>query len=382
MTGGNRMKDMLKKVLALCLCLMMLCSFAVAEGTDEWLADETVDEAALNAGESSAEEEALMTELAAMIDDPTREGEVDLNDLSVNDALPDHVVNILLIGIDNRSVELESGRADANIICSINKETGAITLTSIGRDTAVKVPGYKSRQRLNTAFKYGSNEGIGKGAELAMKTVNLNFQMNIQRYVLVNIHGLADIIQALGGVDMYLTAEEAKAINYELFTKEPMDSNKGREKLAKQDGVQHLDGMQAVTYGRIRNLQGQNDLNRNSRQRVLLETLLKTVMQDMDVMKLMTLIQTALPYGRTNLTLDEMLSLGMAVLGGETMKKLSEGGEILQQFGIPVDKQYAYKKYGEVSLLYINPDRLEKTLGDLHMMIYGESYYNPELFPD
>lgn len=376
------MKDMLKKVLALCLCLMMLCSFAVAEGTDEWLADETVDEAALNAGEASAEEEALMAELAAMIDDPTREGEVDLSDLSVNDALPDHVVNILLIGIDNRSVELESGRADANIICSINKETGAITLTSIGRDTAVKVPGYKSRQRLNTAFKYGSNEDIGKGAELAMKTVNVNFQMNIQRYVLVNIHGLADIIQALGGVDMYLTAEEAKAINYELFTKEPMDSNKGREKLAKQDGVQHLDGMQAVTYGRIRNLQGQNDLNRNSRQRVLLETLLKTVMQDMDVMKLMTLIQTALPYGRTNLTLDEMLSLGMAVLGGETMKKLSEGGEILQQFGIPVDKQYAYKKYGEVSLLYINPDRLEKTLGDLHMMIYGESYYNPELFPD
>ena len=376
------MKDMLKKLLALCLCAMMLCSFAVAEGTDEWLADETVDEAALNAGESSAEEEALMAELAAMIDDPTREGEVDLSDLSVNEALPDHVVNILLIGIDNRSVQLESGRADANIICSINKETGAITLTSIGRDTAVKVPGYKSRQRLNTAFKYGSNEDIGKGAELAMKTVNVNFQMNIQRYVLVNIHGLADIIQALGGVDMYLTAEEAKAINYELFTKEPMDSNKGREKLAKQDGVQHLDGMQAVTYGRIRNLQGQNDLNRNSRQRVLLETLLKTVMQDMDVMKLMTLIQTALPYGRTNLTLDEMLSLGMAVLGGETMKKLSEGGEILQQFGIPVDKQYAYKKYGEVSLLYINPDRLEKTLGDLHMMIYGESYYNPELFPD
>lgn len=376
------MKDMLKKLLALCLCFVMMTAFAAAEETDEWLADETVDEAALNAAESTAEEEALMAELAAMIDDPTREGEVDLSDLSINDALPDHVVNILLIGIDNRSVELESGRADANIICSINKNTGAITLTSIGRDTAVKVPGYKSRQRLNAAFKYGSNESIAHGAELAMKTINLNFQMNIERYVLVNIHGLADIIQALGGVDMYLTKEEAHQINYELFTKEPMDSNKGREKLLKQDGVQHLDGMQAVTYGRIRNLQGQNDLNRNSRQRVLLETLLKTVMQDMDVMKLMTLIQTALPYGRTNLTLDEMLSLGMAVLGGETMKKLSEGGEILQQFGIPVNKQYAYRKYGEVSLLYINPERLEKTLGDLQTMIYGESYYNPELFPD
>lgn len=373
------MKNLLSRLLALALSLMLvLTGVAAAESAEAWQTDET----ALNAAELTPEEDALLSELAGMLDDPTREGEVDLSDLSVNEALPDHVVNILLIGIDNRSVELESGRADANIICSINKRTGAITLTSIGRDTAVKVPGYKNRQRLNTAFKFGSTESIAKGAELAMKTVNFNFQMNIQRYVLVNIHGLADIIQALGGVDMYLTEEEAHQINYELFTKEPMDSNEGREKLKREDGVQHLDGMQAVTYGRIRNLQGQNDLNRNGRQRVLLETLLKTVMQDMDVMKLMTLIQTALPYGRTNLTLDEMLNLGMTVLGGETMKKIASGGEILQQFGIPADKLYAYKKYGEVSLLYINPERLEKTLGELHMLLYGESYYNPELYPD
>ena len=76
------------------------------------------------------------------------------------------MVNILLLGVDNRSVELVRGRADANIICSINTQDGSIKLTSIARDTAVEVPGYKSKKRLNTAFKFGSKDGdIAKGAE-------------------------------------------------------------------------------------------------------------------------------------------------------------------------------------------------------------------------
>ena len=382
------MMNLLKKALCLCLCALMLFGCAMAEveisiideeilTEEEIYETETDGESATerNAAELTPEEEAFMNELASTIDDATMDMEVDLSNLEINENLPDHVVNILLMGVDNRSEELTSGRADANIICSINKQTGAITLTSIGRDTAVEVPGYKNRKRLNTAFKYGSKDGdITKGAELGMKTINRNFRMNISRYVLVNIHGLADIIEALGGVDMYLTKAEASAINYELFVKEPMGSNKGREKLKQQEGVQHLDGMQAVTYGRIRNLKGQNDLNRNGRQRTLLETLLKTVMADMDIMKLMTLIETALPYGRTNLTLDEMITLGMAVLSGETMQKLAEGGEILQQFGIPMEKQYGWKGFDGVSLLYINEERMDTTLTHLHNLIYGQPY--------
>jgi len=377
--------QILKKLLCLCLCAMMLCSCAVAEEIEIVIMDESgeveqegsgSDSTAENAAELTAEEEAFMAELAANIDDATQDMDVDLSNLEINEDLPDHVVNILLMGVDNRSEELVSGRADANIICSINKETGAITLTSIARDTAVEVPGYKSRKRMNTAFKFGSKNGdITAGAELGMKTINRNFQMNISRYVVVNIHGLADIIEAIGGVDMYLTKAEASAINYELFTKEPMDSNKGRQKLELREGVQHLDGMQAVTYGRIRNLKGQNDINRNGRQRVLLETLLKTVLGDMDIMKLMTLIETALPYGHTNLTLEEMITLGMAVIGGDTVKKLSEGGEILQQFGIPMEKQYGYREFGGDSLLYISEKRMETTLGAMHELVYGSSYY-------
>ena len=385
----------LKTLLCLLLCLALAAAPALAEQgftveDDTIVIDmtedaETSDAGNANEGEDAAasdaatdltpEELAMMDELAAALDEAPVDADVDVSNLEINPDLPDHVVNILLMGVDNRTVKLETGRADANIICSINKQTGAITLTSIARDTAVEIPGYKNRNRVNTAFKFGSKNGdIAKGAELAMKTINRNFQMNISRYVVVNIHGLADIIQALGGVDLTLTRAEASAINYELFDKEPMDSNKGRQRLELRDGVQHLDGMQAVTYGRIRNLKGQNDINRNGRQRVLLETLLKQVMADMDLIKLMNLIETALPYGATNLTLEEMVSLGMSVLGGEAMQNLANGGEVLSQFGIPMEKQYGYRKFGDVSLVYISQKRMNTTLTALHELVYGESY--------
>lgn len=374
----------LKRLFAMLLCLTLLfgCLSARAveitiEGTDGETENEEADSDAVaeNAAALTPEEEALMAELAEQLEDATMDGEVDLSNLEPNEKLPSNVMNILLLGVDNRSVELESGRSDAVIICSVNLDTGAITLSSIARDTAVVVPGYKNRQRINVAFKFGSKDGvIAHGAELAMKTVNRNFFTNIERYVVVNIHGLADIIEALGGVDIELTKAEAKAINYELFVKEPMDKVE-REKLLVEDGVQHLDGMEAVTYGRIRNLSGQNDLNRNGRQRVLLETLLRQVMADgMDIGKFLTLIETALPYGETNLTMDELLTLGMAVLGGETMERVSEGGELVEQFGIPMEKQYGYKEFGGVSLIYISDARMATTMTAWQEMVYGQSY--------
>ena len=382
-----------KRLTALCLCMLMLFGCALAEdGLENFVPDEltpeelaqwqtwaeegaeTSDATAENAAELTPEEEAHMAEMAGMLEDATMDTEVDLSNLEPNEDLPDHVVNILLLGVDNRTVELETGRADANIICSINTQDGSIKLTSIARDTAVVVPGYKSRKRMNTAFKFGSKDGdIAKGAELAMKTVNRNFQMNIERYVVVNIHGLADIIEALGGVDIELTKGEAQAINYELHVKEPMDKVE-RDKLEVADGVQHLDGMEAVTYGRVRNLKGQNDVNRNERQRKLLEALLKKVMEDMDLGKFLTLVETALPYGKTNLTADELLSLGMAVLSGSAMQNLASGGEVVGQFGIPMEKQYGYREFDGVSLIYISEKRMNTTLTAMQEFIYGQSY--------
>ena len=378
------MRTGMKRLFAAFAAGMLLFSTAFAQEDQELTEEDLFAQWDLEADETenvvldeNGEEHQVLSDAElAELDTLEDMGEVviDESQLEINENLPDHVVNILLLGVDNRSVELVSGRADANIICSINTQDGSIKLTSIARDTAVEVPGYKSKKRLNTAFKFGSKDGdVAKGAELAMKTVNRNFQMNIERYVVVNIHGLADIIEALGGVDMELTKGEAQAINYELHVKEPMDDVQ-RDKLEVADGVQHLDGMEAVTYGRIRNLQGQNDLNRNERQRKLLEALLKKVMEDMDLTKFLNLIETALPYGKTNLTADELLSLGMTVLSGSAMQNLASGGEVVGQFGIPMEKQYGYREFNGESLVYISDKRMQTTLTAMQEFIYGQSY--------
>ena len=137
--------NMLKRAAALFLCLLMLAGSCLAEDSlENFVPDELTEEelaqwqqwaeegmgdsdaTAENAAELTPEEEALMEEMASMLEDTTVDTDVDLTNLEPNEALPDHVVNILLLGVDNRSVELVSGRADANIICSINTQDGSI----------------------------------------------------------------------------------------------------------------------------------------------------------------------------------------------------------------------------------------------------------------
>ncbi|MCE5343650.1 MAG: LCP family protein [Eubacteriales bacterium] len=334
--------------------------WAVADASDETLSSDAEENAA------------LVAELQDALDDSEQTGELDLSDLEINTALPANVINILLLGVDNRSVALQSGLSDSMIICSINTGDGSIKLTSITRDTEVTIPGYINTKRINCAFKFGSKDGdLTAGAKLAMKTVNRNFQMNVQRYVVVNIHGLASIIDALGGLDMDMSSKEASRINYEL-RKEPMDSVQ-REKVQAVEGVQHLDGMQAVTYARIRGLD--NDFMRTGRQRKLLETLLEKVMEGMDMAKLINLIQTALPYGATNITAADMVSLGGLVLSGQAMSNLTTGGNVLEQFRIPMDGTYKYTNVdGATFTSFRTATRKQDNIDAMQVFIYGQTY--------
>ena len=381
---------LLKRLTALLLTLCLLFTAFTVLGEDvviTIIGDEEdteseydEDTAASAAQDLTEEEQAAMDAIAALLGEEEEGVEVDVSELELAEDLPSNVVNILLLGIDNRSVELETGRSDAIMICSINTDTGAVKLTSFARDTAVTIPGYKNTCPINNAFKYGSKKGdMDAGARLAMRTINRNFHMNLQYYVVVNIYGLASIIEALGGVDIELTKAEAKEINNQLFKVEPMRENGwdyGR--LEQVDGVQHLDGMQATTYGRIRHLTGQNDINRNQRQRKMIEAVVAKVMEGMDLMKFLDVVATALPYGITNLTLSDLTTLGLAVLKGEAMDNLTSGGEVFSQFGIPMEGQYGYRTFtvsgSEKSLVYISENRLNTTLTAWFEFLYEGAY--------
>lgn len=374
-----------KKMLCLLavLCLMPVGVLAEDDGLiiEEVLLDDAAD---FESGELVISDEIYgeLSELDAEIDDT-----IDRGALELNKNLPDHVINILLVGIDSRSTELDKGEqhGDVQIILSINTQDGTVKLTSIMRDLYVTIPNYKNKNRINVAYHFGqSNKKLnGSGGQLAMRTINRNFQMNIEYYATINFYGLASIIDsdAVGGIDIELSAEEASAINTYLRQHPPAYDNQGKDyvrvELEKVDGVQHLDGVQAVMYARTRHMAGgSNDYERTERQRKLLELLLQKVMQDMTAEKLSGLIESALPYVSTNMSLTDMFNLAVKLLRSGIMERAKNGETLMEQFRIPMDGTAGYatveRSGSKMSVVEFYKGGQQKNVEALHEFIYGE----------
>ena len=231
--------------------------------------------------------------------------------LSPSSQLPSSRINILLLGVDRLSEG--SQRSDTVMIATIGY--GEFAMTSVLRDTMVNIPGY-GRGKLNAAYSHG-------GAELTMRTLNENFGLNITKYALVDFTSLADIINAMGGVDIAITQAEQTDINRNL-----VDSWKVFKKLgysqsdtspvaldfagADENGyvAAHLDGFQALAYARIRRID--SDFTRTHRQRKLLHAAMLAVRQRWyNPIMLTRLIQTAFSQVDTNLNPLEIVSLAL-----------------------------------------------------------------------
>ena len=115
------------------------------------------------------------------------------------------IFNVALFGVDTRDENSFSGRSDSIIIVSVDKANKTVKLSSILRDSYVAIDGHKN-QKITHAYAFG-------GAELAIKTINQNFGMNITDYVTVNFFKLAEAIDILGGVDVEVSEKERKEIN-------------------------------------------------------------------------------------------------------------------------------------------------------------------------
>lgn len=119
----------------------------------------------------------------------------------------DQVINIVLLGSDSKDMSDQySGNSDAIMIVSINPKYKSIKLISIPRDTAAYIDGVENRYKINYAFALGKEQ-------LALKTINKTFDLNLKEYVTVNISSMYDIINELGGVEVNITKDEMKWIN-------------------------------------------------------------------------------------------------------------------------------------------------------------------------
>lgn len=179
----------------------------------------------------------------------------------------DGVKNILLIGNDSRT-EGDDGRSDAMILISISSRTGTIHMTSLLRDMYVDIPGHDGN-RLNAAYAFG-------GAELLMETLKENFDIEVNRYMLVNFQAFANLVDAVGGVDLEVTNEEVQYINGYLVEYNQLEGRaEGTDYLdTSLSGNIHLNGPQALAYCRNRYIG--TDFARTERQRKVLTAAMKS----------------------------------------------------------------------------------------------------------
>ncbi|WP_291652513.1 LCP family protein [Clostridium sp.] len=211
------------------------------------------------------------------------------------------IKNIALFGVD--AVDGETGRSDSIMIATVDPIHNKIKLTSIMRDSYVSIDGHGD-DKINHAYAYG-------GPELAIKTINENFGMNIEDFVSVNFSSLPVIINILGGVDLEITQDELEYINSYINNINAKDGTSSPH--ITSTGVQHLDGTQALAYSRIRYTDG-GDYKRTERQRTVLAALFSKL-TSASIGSYNSLLNEVLPYIQTNLTSTEILSLGTKVLG-------------------------------------------------------------------
>ena len=395
----------MKRLLALLLCFSLLLpdlSFGELDEEDvdfsELLEEDVaVDEegniiAPDDEGEDFSEES-----LEDLMDAFTLDESVDPSELELNTNLPDDVINILLLGLDvkgtkDKKLLKDQGqyakRADVQMILSINTTDGSIKLTSIARNTLVDIPDRVNDTGIansygHAIYKNGKYQSWVDTPEMCMRTVNRNFEMNIQHYVAINFYGVVSIIEYLGGVDVELTKQEASAINsylrqHKRAISASYDDKKGqRDPLEKRDGVQHLDGLQALMYGRLRSID--DDFHRTGRTRKLLSSLLTPTVQKINggELDLLNLVGESVQYfiSDPGLNMESIVRIARAVLKSDAIKHMNLNDSLIEEFRIPMDGTFYYDEDSSgASVNKFKRGQKQANTEMLHEFIYGAYY--------
>lgn len=201
------------------------------------------------------------------------------------------IVNILLIGQDAREGD-EVARSDSMILCTYQKKTGKLIMTSFLRDLYVPIPGHSSN-RINAAYALG-------GMELLEETLEENFSLHIDGGVEVDFSQFSEIIDLLGGVELELRQDEAEMINEETGS-------------SLTQGRQTLTGEQALLYSRIRSLDADGDFSRTDRQRKVLSAMVN-VFQSSNARELLALVEALMPMISTDMSKLQILALAAELL--------------------------------------------------------------------
>ncbi|MDD4851388.1 MAG: LCP family protein [Gemmiger sp.] len=283
-----------------------------------------------------------------------------------------NVLNILLIGTDERTDAVNDAdafthldrldgtratteysadaRADSLILVSLNIQKDTIKLVSLERGIGVPIllPAYEGEYDWIThTFRYG-------GAKLTMQTVEDCFNVEVSHYVRVNFNSFVEIVDAVGGIDLNLTEDEAAALNWEVPSNSMLIVNKV------DSGWNHFDGYTALQYARLRSID--NDWKRIERQRTVVQAVLNRL-DKITPTQLNDLFDGVLPLIQTNFSKTELAALLVQLPGFIGAKA--------EQLSLPAENTYGVR-YGMDDRLMYDPDWVAN-IRLLHDFLYDEA---------
>lgn len=280
------------------------------------------------------------------------------SDLVVNEGVKEQTkgyTTIALYGVDSRDSNLDTGtNSDAIILLSINKDTKEVKMVSVYRDTLLQIQSdSQTTHKVNYAYQLG-------GALMSINTLNANLDLAISDYITVDFNAMADIINALGGVEVTVTEDEVNNLNKNLA--EQIGISGKYSEGVHEAGTKVLNGQQAVAYSRIRST-GKGDITRTMRQRTVLLGLVNKMI-NADSKMISNLIDVSFSCISTSLTKDEVTSLAKDIADYK----------ITGNIGFP----FAYTPMsldGKGSVI-VSAD-LNANVTALHEYLYGTTGYTP-----
>lgn len=278
--------------------------------------------------------------------------DIDKSKLSCVDV--DGYVNILLLGVDARDMKnYKNSRTDCIIIASIEEKTGKVYLTSIYRDTYLKMGGDDLYDKITHAFVYG-------GPQETIKTVNQAMDLNIDKFVVFNFKTVADTVDYLGGVTVDVEDYEIDELNkFTIDSAEHLGVSK--YKLVTEPGKQKLHGPQAVSYGRIRKGVG-DDFKRTERMRSIVEKCIAKAKKQ-NIKKLDGLVDKIMPQIKTNMSNGDIFYFARH----------------LSKYKMVGSKGFPYQVEGGMidGVSYVIPVDLEADVIKLHKKVFHQKDYKP-----
>lgn len=285
--------------------------------------------------------------------DKLERSELDTENLGITTDKYGDIKNVALLGLDTRT-DNKSGRSDANVILTIDKKHKKIKLTSIARDTYVSIDGH-SKDKLTHAYAYGRSQ-------LAVKTLNQNFDLEITDYVTMNFFELARVIDYIGGVTIDVSEAEYNELNSNVIPE--TDFGDIECKKLTRSGLQVLSGAQAVCYARIRHTD--SDIERGNRQKEVLMAMFNQVKKT-NVLKLPEVASMIIEECETSLSNEDIIKLGTWALTCSPE---------FEQLSLPNDNVPG--KGSIISGVWYYVYDLDKAKQEIHDFITEENYYSPE----